>query len=293
MMNRVRLMIVMLVIGLGVLWPFYHPASANAIAVGYFYEALLDTDDNMATGGEVGVVQGMETPHLEPGIDYIVRAYANVMTPIRGESPMRAVVGDLYVYKIVVLRWNDAGVFEMVNEEDTLYPVGMGTGMDGANVVEFGAMRSSLGFPQSPIRTLYHASMPSPPIPNDYTAAFYFFPVVKPIPTLSEWGMIVFGVLLALSTLWFITKRKRSLGSMFLIFLIIAGAIGFAWAATIMLDGQTGDWTGLAPRVMDVQGDSSIGDPNEDILYGFVTADNQNIYFRVDISSDMDAMPPP
>ena len=39
----------------------------------YYYEALIDVDNNPLTGGSVSVVQKNETPHSVNGIDYIVR----------------------------------------------------------------------------------------------------------------------------------------------------------------------------------------------------------------------------
>jgi len=40
----------------------------------YYYEILINIDNNTVTGGPYTVVQGNETPHAIPAIDYIVRA---------------------------------------------------------------------------------------------------------------------------------------------------------------------------------------------------------------------------
>ena len=116
---------------------------------------------------------------------------------------------------------------------------------------------------------------------SDYTAAFYYRST--PIPTLSQWGMIVLSVLLGFSAIWIIRKRKAAL-----VVLIVLGMVlsitGHAWAPPpplIMLDGEITDWESarVSPSVMDPMDDSSINDPGEDIVAGYITSDINNIYF--------------
>ncbi len=70
---------------------------------------------------------------------------------------------------------------------------------------------------------------------------------------------------------------------LFLIFAIVSIAT-FAWAATITIDGNVNDWNGINSSVTDPEDDSSIDDPLEDIIAGFMTSDSNNYYFRMDIN---------
>jgi hypothetical protein len=135
------------------------------------------------------------------------------------------------------------------------------------------------------IQVTYHASITGA---NDYTASFSYntgkgLPSL-PIPTLSQWGMMIFIVVLGLSALGFLFSRKPSRSCTFSILLGVLGVVGIAWAATITLDGQVGDWANIDPAVTDPFCDSSNNDLYEDIIAGFITSDQSNLYFRMDIA---------
>ncbi len=88
----------------------------------YGYAALLDTDNNTATGGPVMVVQGSETPHNEVGIDYVVAVIAGfgsaptLTTPGGGAALMPGPA----VLKTGVYRWNGT-TFQLTHTDSNTY----------------------------------------------------------------------------------------------------------------------------------------------------------------------------
>jgi hypothetical protein len=247
----------------------------------YYYEALLDTDDNVSTGGDVGVVQsgGADIIH---GVDYRVVVNLDLCS------------GPDELGPIVVWRWNGSAFVQQATYNQ-YYPIGFENGdvttePDHADVIEFRALKSDIGNPQGPMKIVYHASRTGNPA-NDYTAAF-FYPerTATAVPSFSHWGIILFGVLLAISAIWIAKKRNsatiRVLCSLLLV-LSIAGVVSanLLCLDKICLDGLIEDWNEISatPSVTDPIGDSSIGDEGEDIFKGFITSDDTNFYFRVDI----------
>ena len=93
--------------------------------------------------------------------------------------------------------------------------------------------------------------------------------------------MIIMGLLFATTAASIIRKRNATLGKALLVLTVVIAMAGVAWAATIALDGQVDDWTGIQAHIDD-KNDSSTGDPNEDIWAGYVTSDSQYFYFRMD-----------
>lgn len=236
----------------------------------YNHEALIDVDNNPATGGPVPVVQGVEPPHDELGIDYRVRARVDIVS--------QQVMG------IYVTGWTGAH-FMPVSSDLAVFPVGINVGLGGTDMVEFYAPRQDLGNPMGTVKVVYHSSIMAV---NDYSEAFFYS--LAEIPALSGWGVSALAAILGAAALLMLLKRRSALTSALLITLMV---VGVAWAVTIAMDGQAGDWGGVPVAVTDVAGDSSIGDPNEDIRYGYITSDRNNIYFRVDIVNIQGPPPPP
>ncbi|HPQ61053.1 MAG TPA: hypothetical protein PLR43_05970, partial [Syntrophales bacterium] len=168
------------------------------------------------------------------------------------------------------------------------YDMGFGNGVDGCDVVELEAPREILGFLPETVRTVFHASTD---LFNDYTEAFPC-PVERvAIPALGGPGAVVLGLLILAAALWMIRRRRTFPGSLFLFFLIAVLAVRLAWAASIVLDGQVGDWAGLSPAVTDPSGDSSSGNPYEDICLGYATSDTGKLYFRMDVTGRKGELP--
>ncbi len=107
------------------------------------------------------------------------------------------------------------------------------------------------------------------------------------IPTLGFAGACLLGLALLLISGRVLRQRRvlRVIGSLLLL------VSGTAWAATIILDGQIGDWTGIAPLATDPAGDTSSGAQTLDMRAAFFTLDDSRVYGRVDIA-DLQTTPP-
>ena len=97
---------------------------------------------------------------------------------------------------------------------------------------------------------------------------------------------------LFLSVIALVVLRKRNSASIkllcsLLIVLSITGIVSanFVCSDKICLDGLIEDWNEIAatPSVTDTIGDSSANDAGEDIYHGYITRDNDYVYFRIDI----------
>ena len=253
-------------------------ATAQPVLSPYLCRAYLDTDDDPATGGTVQVIQaGDAAPQDRDGIDVVVYALAQMPAP----HEWGPAIPDMVVVNVMVQRWNPAVPgFEQVASYDISYPIGWGTGLDGHNVIEFTAPLAAVGPLAPTIRMLYHMSLTGF---NDYTATFtYDQQPGAAIPTVGTTGAMVLGLLLAAAGL-LLLRRSRAVGVAAAVTGCVMALSGLAWALTITPDGEVADWGGTPPAVTDPIGDSSAGDANEDIVYGFVTNDATTMAFRVDI----------
>jgi len=251
--------------------------TAQAPTFPYNCNAYLDVDQNLSTGGDVQVIQaGDPGPQTISGIDVIVSAIADLpMDP----TDWGTVPGA--VSNVEVLRWNDGlGDFEQISSTPVNYPTGPGNGLDGHHVIEFIAPLADIGELPGPIGMGYHVSGAAI---NDYTSPFVYRPQgITGIPAVSVFGALVLGCLLAGGGLLML-RRHRAAGIGVATVGLLVVVAGVAWAATITPDGNVGDWTGISPSVSDPIGDSSGGDANEDIVYGFVTDDETTMGFRIDV----------
>jgi hypothetical protein len=241
----------------------------------YPCNAYLDTDSSTGTGGDVTVIQaGDPGPQTIGGIDVMVVASANLPAP----GDWDTVAGWIDI--VDVFRWNQGlGNFEFVTSYSVNFPVGNGTGRDGHHVIEFTALLADIGTVPGPIRMAYHISAIAV---NDYTPTFSYQLSSRPVPAISTWGAFLVGIIVATCGL-LIIRRLRTTGSLMAAIGCAIALTGLAWALTISPDGNVGDWGGTPPAVTDPIGDSSAADPNEDIVYGFVTDDGNTIGFRIDI----------
>lgn len=253
------------------------PAAANNTENHYIYEALLDTDDDVTTGGLVGVVQKGEAPHAEQGIDYIVRAHVGSNgTQVYGSIPPFP-PQPVQVFLREVLRWNGA-IFALVDAEGLMYPMGTS---NGDALIEFGAPLALLGNPGGSLRGLFHAQRAGVP-DNDYTGPFRL-DFARRAPAYSSMGLALLIVILLAVGATALRRRTRRAGPGLIAVCVMAASI--AWAAPIVLDGSFDDWAGFAPVVTDPVGDSSVDDPAEDILAGYAVAQNGSLFFRMDLDS--------
>jgi VCBS repeat-containing protein len=101
---------------------------------------------------------------------------------------------------------------------------------------------------------------------------------VTDIPTLSEWGLIFLGLVLAAAAVAMLRRRSAAA---FLMALVLLGGAGIAWAAASDLNGNTtGEWGG-AHLADDPAGDAPEG---ADIraFFGMSDSGTGRVYFRLD-----------
>lgn len=250
----------------------------------YYYEILINIDNNNTTGGPRTVVQGNENPHPIPGVDYIVRVGGSTVIP-NPPTP--------YVVATEVLKWDKNAIppgFVEAGCGSGGYPIGNGQGLGGSQMVEFSVPLSVFSSPLPGTAVgVFHAGQ-IPVSPNDYTAAFLLAGRVTAIPALERWGLLALALLLLVAAGWLLAGRRAgALTAAFAVALLLsAGGALRALNGSFHMDGLNSDWQGISPVVTDPADDSGNAaglnhDAAEDILYGFFATDGTNAYFRLDI----------
>ena len=106
---------------------------------------------------------------------------------------------------------------------------------------------------------------------------------VAPVP-LSPWLVLPLSLLLAgAAAAW---RRRHPDQTALLVLLVFVAGSGLVWAATVLRDGNVGDWAGVSPAVTDAKGDAPA---NADIVAVFTQQDGANLYFRIDADVRKDA----
>jgi hypothetical protein len=271
---------------LGVVTPTAAVAAPNA----YVYQVLFDTDVDPATGCDVAVddaIVGDQTVH---GIEQI--ATVAVTRDVTGGS----ITG---ITRRVCVGGTTFGTPQPVSGGG--WPVGVGDGVGGVDVVEGFISRAVLGNP--PIVRVYFTASRSDSgsdVVMSTTGELGGAPIIvdlarppAPAPVLSATGLMLALALLATVAWWTLRRRVSPFHAALLVGMITAGSVIAAFAVTIVMDGQIPDWSGLAPIATDAPGDSSNNDPAEDLIAVFMTADNVNVYMRFDISQISATTPTP
>ena len=104
------------------------------------------------------------------------------------------------------------------------------------------------------------------------------------IPTLGGWGLIFLSLLLPVTGFLLIRRRgdsrRKAAAGLLLVVLGLGGGVAWA-AATLVVDGNTTDWDGVAAaRADDVPSDAQ---PNSDIVTGWGAIQNGNLFVRLDV----------
>jgi hypothetical protein len=276
----------------------------------YYYEALIDADNNEATGGDVQVVQQGETKILH-GIDYKVRIdldFNSSPALLQGTTRAPAVLHNLQIWKWRIpfevsgseVRVNPVPEFVVISTYDIPIPLGIENGVSSGDVIEFFAPKADLINLQKPSKVVFHASTYTVP-ESDFTSPILFGGIAS-VPTLTQWGMIILSGFLLIIALWMVHRQKTAAGVLFIV-LCLVSISGTAWAppsvGKITPDGEINDWNAASNVrvVYDRASDSSSGDPGEDIRAGFMTEDEvvvsggqtfpgvaNNLYFRIDVT---------
>ena len=72
-----------------------------------------------------------------------------------------------------------------------------------------------------------------------------------------------------------------------LLCVILVAASGLVWAATVNLDGNVGDWSGIAPVAGNPKGSAPV---DANIVEVFFQSDANNLYFRIDADVRVDVV---
>ncbi|HLX10432.1 MAG TPA: Ig-like domain-containing protein, partial [Thermoanaerobaculia bacterium] len=169
------------------------------------------------------------------------------------------------------------------------WPVGVGNGTDGSDVVESYLPLSTVSAGAT-IHLAFTAQVVGGTGKADATLTTTDVPGGPPIllsaepiaavPTLGELGLLLLALLLAGSAVRLLGKRggAAARGAIAGLLLLTIG-LGLAWAAGIVPDGSTADWAGIPPIATDVVGDAP---DNADLVAEFAVIQNNILFVRFD-----------
>ena len=255
------------------------PVMGVAQSTTYLHHVYLDTDNSSSTGCAVSA-------HELGWSGQIVGIERDVTITVQGSATPQ-VIG-------VSVASCSLGVWQPpVAVSSGPWPVGLGVGTGGGDVIEGWVPRAMLGG-VSTLRLYFHSQLLQPIPPNDVmllsggqqgAPMLLALQALELVPALGLPGLLLLAA--AIATLAFVVLHRRvpAAAALALAVLVALTSTTAAWAATIVMDGQIVDWQGVTQLGADPAGDSSIGDPAEDILAGFATADTLNVYFRIDVAN--------
>lgn len=223
----------------------------------------IDRDNDATTGCEFDPGTG----DIREGVDLVLEVVvnANVSPPIVFSTAYSICSGDSFGPPTAL----GAG-----------WEIGLNNGINGADVVEAALPVYLLGRTQT---ILLDAGVNDLNGSDDTQASLTFS---APVPTLGTIGLIVLMTLLLGVALWMM-RRNRNRALLVLLGLSLVAATG----TSFILDGQVGDWDGIAPLITD-----PLGDPGStqatDIVALFACLENDDrLVFRIDIV-DLENDPP-
>ncbi len=253
-------------------------APAQAVPATSQFKVLLDLDNNPSTGCTVATADG---PFK--GVEQIL-----VTTVDLTQSPPKVIAVAQQVCTNPGTSTFGA-LTPITSPFAPPWPVGVGNGIGGAEVVESYLPLSTisagatihLGFTAQVVggtgaadATLTTTGMAGgPPI-------LLSAEPIAAVPTLGELGLLLLALLLAGSAVRLLGKRGRGAarGAIAGLLLLTLG-LGLAWAAAIVPDGSTADWAGIPEIAMDVVGDAP---PNADLVGEFAVIQNNVLFVRFD-----------
>lgn len=236
-------------------------SSACAWAATATYDILLDTDNNPATGCTVPTARGDFS-----GVDRVLSTTVDMATTpstVTGVTLESCQGGTL-------------GAAKAISSDS--WPVGsFAPGREPVAVIETFLPLVELG----PTSTVLRAGVVvrSPDSADALLGADLIIRQapkpgsVAPIPTISPLMLALLAAGVGLGGGWLARRQRASV--MVLGSCVLLSVVGMAWAATIAMDGQTGDWSGTQPRL---SGDGR----HTNLVSLWSTHDAQNAYFRID-----------
>ena len=232
-------------------------AGTTTIGVG------LDTDNNPATGCVLSTPNG-PVPGIEQVASTVVTTTVNGATVTRLERQVciGGVLGAPTLY--------DNGGWN----------VGLGNGTSGSAVVETSIPLSVLP-PAGTMKAVVVADNGTGGQDATATFAITVLPASGPagpiMVPLTPWLVPLLATLLFATTLWLRRRYPEQTG--LLVMLVVFTVSGLVWAATVIRDGNIGDWNGVAPAITDASGDAPV---NADVVAVFYQQDGANLYLRID-----------
>ncbi len=233
------------------------------------YEVLLDLDLNAQTGCTISTPKG--------SVGGIEQALVTTVVTGTGGGSVAGVARRVCTAAVLGAPLPvDAGG----------WPVGFGNGTLGSTVIETYVPRAALGPATSAAAAVRVSgdggagdaivgpeggSLPIVSFASPGSAT----PQV--IPLLSPWALLLLALLLGVLAARTV-RRGDALGMLFAV--VLGSAVGaLVWAATVILDGNVGDWSGVQPSATDAMGNAQ---PNGDLVALFTQSDQQRVYFRID-----------
>lgn len=233
------------------------------------FALLLDTDGDASTGCTAPSANGALA-----GIDLIA-------TTIVTTSASGGVVTRLEQQHCTGGAWSTPTLYDAGG-----WPVGIGAGLFGTAVIETSIPRALL-----PTRGTIRAVATAEPVTGapDATSPFSIAldnqaGEVLAVP-LSPWLLALLTLAIGGATWQWRRRHPHSTWPMALSVGLVA--TGIAWAATAIRDGRINDWAGVAPAVVDVQGDAAV---NGDIVAVFIQRDESSVHVRIDADVRTDAV---
>jgi hypothetical protein len=246
--------------------------SGSAFAGEHRFTVLLDTDNNALTGCSVVTAKGV-APGIEQAWTTVVTTTAAgaTVTRIERQTCAGGTLGAPTVF--ATAGWS----------------AGLGNGTSGTAALETYVPLADL--PTQGSMKVWVASTNATG-GQDATAPFVVAlggnsgpgnSGVTAVP-LSPWLVLPLGFLMLVGVAW-LRRWQPERVSLVLCAVIIA-ASGLVWAAKVTLDGNIGDWQGIAPVAGNAKGSAPI---DANIVGVFYQSDSSNLYFRIDADVRADA----
>ncbi|SFN50622.1 Ig-like domain-containing protein [Dokdonella immobilis] len=237
---------------------------AAAAAQTYTYSIYVDSDARPDTGCNEDPVAGAEV-RLD-------------VTASGGLAPQVVQVGRARC---------SSGAFGSAANIGGGYPVGADNGVAGSDVIELADDLAQLGSPGSP--SLVFSIVATSATGQDSLLTTTGVPGAPPItlglpavaiPLLGVPALILMALLLMLVGAR--VARRRALWRVLALISLLSGG---AMAANFIVDGQVGDWNGVAALATDPAGDASSGESAIDLRAFFAAIENDRVYMRIDVTN--------
>ncbi|HEY0510734.1 MAG TPA: IPTL-CTERM sorting domain-containing protein [Thermoanaerobaculia bacterium] len=257
-------------------------ASAAPVSTSTTFQILMDLDNHINTGCDVTTLDPAPNNKFK-GVEQILNTTVTVTGVTAQVTAVTVQTCSAGVFGAAVpvippaghpLPWSvgSANGLNSSSVIETFYPTSLLPPGLKVNVVRLGVLAFDSG------NVLRDELLTAKVTPGNGPPIFLDAASLAEIPTLSEWGLMLLGLLLAGAAVVFL--RRRTASAFLVAFLLLAGA-GLAWAAGFDLDGTTtAEWTG-GPAAVDGP-DSPPAPVGTDIVQLYAVRSGNAFYFRID-----------